>query len=172
MKPVSPSLLFEAVLQVFGQDFRLSGHIIGSANITTEDEQNLGGARILLVEDNPMNRQVATEVLQSAGIFVDTANNGQEAIDRVSTGDYQLVLMDVQMPVMGGYEATAVMDTIAHPLKALKTFVSGPELDAPMAPEISLEQQRPAQYVYDSNVQLTLSQMRDNETREKAATAA
>ena len=58
-----------------------------------------------------------------------------------------------------GYEATAVMDTIAHPLKALKTFMKGPELDGPMAPEISLENQRPAEYIFDSNVQKTLTQL-------------
>jgi len=58
-----------------------------------------------------------------------------------------------------GYEATAVADTVAHPLKALKALLKGPELDAPMAPEITLENQRPAEYIFDSNVQKTLSEL-------------
>jgi len=59
-----------------------------------------------------------------------------------------------------------------HPLEALMIGLRGVKTEGPMAPEISLENQRPAQYVFDSNVQLTLSQMRANEAREKAAKAA
>ncbi len=67
-----------------------------------------GGAlsgRALLVEDNPVNRQVATRILSLAGLEVDTAENGQEAMDRLKQGRYALVLMDCQMPVMDGYTA-------------------------------------------------------------------
>jgi hopanoid biosynthesis associated radical SAM protein HpnH len=71
-----------------------------------------------------------------------------------------------------GYEATAADAMMRHPLQALKVARRGVATEGPMAPEISLEQQRPAQYVHDSNVQLTLTQMRANEAREKAATAA
>ena len=76
--------------------------------------------------------------------------------DLYGTGKYEKC---AECMVHCGYEATAVMDTIAHPVKALKTFVSGPELDGPMAPEISLENQRPAEYIFDSNVQKTLTQL-------------
>jgi hopanoid biosynthesis associated radical SAM protein HpnH len=71
-----------------------------------------------------------------------------------------------------GYEATATEAMIDHPLEALKIAWRGVKTEGPMAPEISLENQRPAQYVFDSNVQLTLSQMRANEAREKVAKAA
>jgi predicted ATPase/signal transduction histidine kinase/CheY-like chemotaxis protein/HPt (histidine-containing phosphotransfer) domain-containing protein len=64
------------------------------------------GARILLVEDNIINQQVAKEILESAGLVVDVANNGQEAVGTIRACDYDAVLMDVQMPVMSGYEAT------------------------------------------------------------------
>lgn len=64
------------------------------------------GARILLVEDNLINQQVATEILQEADLFVDVANNGQEALELVAKSGYDLILMDIQMPVMGGIEAT------------------------------------------------------------------
>ncbi len=62
--------------------------------------------RALLVEDNPVNRQVATRILTLAGLDVDSAENGQEALDRLRQGRYALVLMDCQMPVMDGYTAS------------------------------------------------------------------
>jgi len=76
--------------------------------------------------------------------------------DKYGTGKYEKC---AECMVHCGYEATAVMDTIAHPIKALRTFVSGPELDGPMAAEIPLENQRPAEYIFDSNVQKTLTQL-------------
>ena len=71
-----------------------------------------------------------------------------------------------------GYEPTAAEAMMAHPLQAAMIAWKGVKTAGPMAPEISLEDQRPAQYVFDSNVQLTLSQMRANEAREKAAKEA
>jgi CheY-like chemotaxis protein/HPt (histidine-containing phosphotransfer) domain-containing protein len=64
------------------------------------------GARILLVEDNPVNQEVARDLLDSAGLCCDMANHGQEALDLIDRHTYDLVLMDVQMPVMDGLEAT------------------------------------------------------------------
>lgn len=72
----------------------------------------LRGMRILLVEDNQINQQVASELLTSSGAAVDIANNGQEAIDRISTHAddyYNAVLMDLQMPIMDGYTATKII---------------------------------------------------------------
>jgi hopanoid biosynthesis associated radical SAM protein HpnH len=71
-----------------------------------------------------------------------------------------------------GYEPTAAQAMMDHPLQALAIAWRGIKTAGDMAPEISLEDQRPAQYMFDSNVQLTLSQMRANEGREKAAKAA
>ena len=64
------------------------------------------GRRVLLAEDDPIGREVALELLGLAGLVVDAAGNGKEAVGKVSTGDYALVLMDMQMPVMNGLEAT------------------------------------------------------------------
>ncbi|MCX2982828.1 response regulator [Halieaceae bacterium IMCC14734] len=64
------------------------------------------GARILLVDDAPLNLQVAGELLRQAKLIVDTAENGAEAVEKVNAAPYDLVLMDVQMPVMDGYTAT------------------------------------------------------------------
>jgi two-component system, sensor histidine kinase and response regulator len=64
------------------------------------------GARILLIEDNELNQQVATELLQDAGFYVDLAENGQIGVDKIVANHYDLVLMDMQMPVMDGITAT------------------------------------------------------------------
>ncbi len=66
-------------------------------------------ARILLAEDNEINQLIAQELLKSQGYLVDTANNGQEAIDMLKGNDYRLVLMDIQMPVMDGLTATCAI---------------------------------------------------------------
>jgi CheY-like chemotaxis protein len=67
----------------------------------------LEGSRILVVEDNPFNRKLVRVTLSRAGAIVDSAENGQEGLEMVSAAKYDLVLMDVQMPVMDGYTATA-----------------------------------------------------------------
>ena len=64
------------------------------------------GARLLLVEDNPISREVAVELLHAVDLVADTAENGREAADKVRAGHYELILMDVQMPVLDGLEAT------------------------------------------------------------------
>ncbi|RMG75492.1 MAG: response regulator [Bacteroidetes bacterium] len=69
----------------------------------------LRGVRILLVEDNPLNQMVTRKLLQSWGVKLDIANNGREGVERLRDHSYDLVLMDVQMPEMDGYEATRVI---------------------------------------------------------------
>lgn len=108
MKPVNQSVLFDTVMNLYGQDF---GH--GSQqNIQDKDIpegfDNIRGANILLVEDNEINRQVAIETLEHEGFWVDVAVNGQDAVDTLNENSdlYDLVLMDLQMPVLDGYEAT------------------------------------------------------------------
>lgn len=68
--------------------------------------QNLLDKRVLLVEDNPFNQQVAKELLENIGMYVTISNNGQEALQELDKKTFDIVLMDVQMPVMDGYEAT------------------------------------------------------------------
>ena len=76
------------------------------AQVSAGDLSSLRGARVLMAEDNDFNREVATELLESVGIEVTPARNGQEALDQLRTGRFDAVLMDLQMPVLDGYEAT------------------------------------------------------------------
>ena len=69
-------------------------------------EQTLAGKEVLLVEDNELNMEIAQIVLTKAGMVVDTAENGQVAVTKASAKRYDVILMDIQMPVMNGYEAT------------------------------------------------------------------
>ena len=78
-------------------------------------EADYSGKRILLVEDNELNREIAGEILQMTGAEVETAENGKIAVEKVEAspeGLYDLVFMDIQMPVMNGYEATAAIRSL------------------------------------------------------------
>ena len=74
-------------------------------SVETELE-NIAGSRVLLVEDNKVNQLVAKKIVEKSGMVVEIANNGQEALDKLQQSSYDAVLMDIQMPVMGGLEAT------------------------------------------------------------------
>ncbi len=103
-KPVSPSDLFDAVMDAFGVQTAKRPRAVGGADM--EALRPVQGASVLLVEDNEINQQVASELLEQARFHVEIANHGQEAIDKLEPGRYDCVLMDVQMPVMDGYTAT------------------------------------------------------------------
>ena len=105
LKPVSPSLMFDTIMEIFGRgDLRVSAP--SAAQQPTRAVERLAGVRVLLAEDNEINRQVAMEILRGAGLNVTLANNGQEAVDAVKNQHFDAVLMDVQMPVMDGHAAT------------------------------------------------------------------
>ena len=104
VKPVTPSSLFDALAKVFGGDDRVTSFRVKEKK--TKEYQSLRGAVILLVEDNEMNQEIAVELLKEQRIQVDVAENGQKAVDMVRQRTYDGVLMDLQMPVMDGFEAT------------------------------------------------------------------
>jgi len=106
IKPVNASILFDTAMRVLGgklEEWVGSG---GEAAGPTEGLADIEGARILLVEDNELNQEVAIGLLEDAGFKVEIANNGQEALDKVGKHSYDIVLMDMQMPVMDGITAT------------------------------------------------------------------
>lgn len=99
-KPVTPSSLFDAIMTALHR-----APAVPSAD-TAAQQALPAGRRILLVEDNEVNCELAEEMLRNFGLVVDCAENGKLAVDRVREGNFDLVLMDCQMPVMDGYEAT------------------------------------------------------------------
>ncbi|MBI5580775.1 MAG: response regulator [Deltaproteobacteria bacterium] len=106
IKPVSPSVMFDTIMQAFGKDAPRQLRSQVEKKPDEETSISLAGARVLLVEDNEINQQVAMEILAGSGLKVTVANNGQEAVDAIHAHSYDAVLMDVQMPVMDGYTAT------------------------------------------------------------------
>jgi len=108
VKPVSPSILFDTTMNVLGGQRAKHPTVEEAASTATIDHRlaHLRGARILLVEDNDINQQVARELLEDAGLVVDVAENGQIALEMVQKNAYGLVFMDMQMPVMDGVTAT------------------------------------------------------------------
>ncbi len=113
VKPVNASMLFDALMQVFRRTGTGTGTGTGnSTQVASEPiplEHTLAairGAHVLLVEDNEINQQVARELLVDAGLQVDVAGNGLLATEKIARRDYDLVLMDLDMPVMDGLAAT------------------------------------------------------------------
>lgn len=100
MKPVVPSVLFDALLH---------SPLPIRADIELADESMFDDFRVLLVEDHDLNQEVAVNFLQKRGVQVTVAWNGAEAVDLVREQAFDLVLMDLHMPVMGGYEATRLI---------------------------------------------------------------
>jgi signal transduction histidine kinase/DNA-binding response OmpR family regulator/HPt (histidine-containing phosphotransfer) domain-containing protein/HAMP domain-containing protein len=112
IKPVTPSMLFDSVVQAL-TDFR--GPARESQAAPPEiDLSSISGARVLLVEDNELNREVAIGLLEDAHLFIDQAENGAVAVQQVSKKDYDLILMDMQMPVMDGITATKAIRSISR----------------------------------------------------------
>ena len=105
-KPFQQSKLFDAVVNVLGERSAAASKVRVGAQFNPDLVAQVRGAHVLLVEDNEINQQVAEELLESLGVKVVIAENGQEAIDRVMEMPFDGVLMDMQMPVMDGLCAT------------------------------------------------------------------
>jgi len=110
IKPVTQSVLFDTIMGAFGKDVERKDGIAAGWGYDADALRGIRGARILLVEDNEINQEVAGELLEKAGFVVETAINGKEAVARVAEfGKGQppidVILMDIQMPVMDGITA-------------------------------------------------------------------
>ncbi|MCL1049744.1 response regulator [Shewanella abyssi] len=104
-KPVSISTLLDTVLKVMNNE-RVPQSQVHDGKLDFSTTEHISGAHILLVEDNVINQEVAIELLTLAGLKVSSAWNGAEAVARVASEKFDAVLMDMQMPIMDGYEAT------------------------------------------------------------------
>ena len=106
-KPVTASTLFEAIGEALGKGVEIGPDNTKRHGSAKEAMTKLSGAKILLVEDNEMNQELALELLSKAGISVTIAENGQRSLDILADGHiFDGVLMDCQMPIMDGYTAT------------------------------------------------------------------
>jgi signal transduction histidine kinase len=110
VKPVKQSRLQEALVMALGKSSGLSTSLLGMSPVlpqtTPREDRPRQSLRILLAEDNPVNQKVALRQLESLGYKADVVANGQEVLDLLQQVRYDLILMDCQMPVMDGYEAT------------------------------------------------------------------
>ncbi len=123
LKPVTQSSLLDAIMQAFGRGLARRARVAGTRNRVINLD-SIRGATVLVVEDNDINQQVAKEILEQAGLVVTIANNGREAVDAVGSNTYDAVLMDLQMPVMDGYQATQEIrrreaDSSASPIRII-----------------------------------------------------
>ena len=121
-KPLFMSDIRETLLMAIGQK-----QTVIDDTILPDAGSDFKGRCILLVEDNALNSEIAVEILNEYGFLVDTAENGEVAVEKVKNsvpGNYDLVLMDVQMPVMNGYEATKAIRALADPALAGITILA------------------------------------------------
>ncbi|MBF0227123.1 MAG: response regulator [Desulfobacterales bacterium] len=106
-KPISPSVFFTTIMNIFGtKNQKIYKQDESITTPLSELKEKLKGMRVLLAEDNLTNQEIASAVLKGAGIEFEIANNGKEAVKKVKNGQFQVVLMDIQMPEMDGYQAT------------------------------------------------------------------
>ncbi len=105
IKPVNPSILFDSVVRILGGFVEEERTRIQHTFVNQEDLLAIKGASVLVTEDNELNQEVAMGLLSDAGFLVTIANNGKEAVELLSQYSFDIVLMDMQMPVMDGVSA-------------------------------------------------------------------
>jgi len=120
-KPINPSVLNDILSGIFLEEFKSLINEHHGKKISSHCLKALRNSVILLVEDNKINQEIILGILEESGIIIEIANNGLEAVQMAQKKRYELILMDVQMPILNGYEATKTIrqfDTIT-PIIAL-----------------------------------------------------
>ncbi len=103
-EPFLPSMLYNSIAELFKYKVLASQVELNSSSVNENQNQLLG--RVLIVEDNMTNQMIAKELLWPIGLTVEQAYNGEQAVEMITHGVYDLVLMDLHMPIMNGFEAT------------------------------------------------------------------
>jgi len=109
LKPLTPSMLLDCLMRLLKNAARTVEQAEHSSSFDTPIGAAHHGARVLLAEDNPVNQEVAVQLLESAGLHVDVAADGEQAVHMARSQRYDLVLMDMQMPRMDGLQATRLL---------------------------------------------------------------
>jgi len=109
VKPVTSSSIFDELMHLSGEEAFTVTREMKRDDTLLENQQSLQGAKILLVEDNELNQELAIELLKESGINVELAENGAIAVEMVTRNSYDGILMDLQMPVMDGFSATKII---------------------------------------------------------------
>ena len=107
-KPVKPSGLLDTIMLAYGKQVVRRARKLGTST-GPDDLAVIRGARVLVVDDSDINLQIACELLEKVPLVLDTASDGEEAVEKVRANDYDCVLMDIQMPGMDGYTATGIL---------------------------------------------------------------
>jgi len=137
IKPVTQSMLFDATMQAFGKEVEREDRVEASKGAVDGELERIRGARILLAEDNEINQEVAKEILEQAGFIVEIANDGKEALEKFQASTFDAILMDIQMPVMDGFESTARIRELeknpqSSPLKAGSSTINNQQSTIPI----------------------------------------
>jgi PAS domain S-box-containing protein len=142
LKPVNPSMLFDTIVQAFGEAVPEIPRVVKRHEQKSDTLEHIRGANVLLVEDNEINQQVAKEILEGAGLIVALAADGQKGVNAVKENNYDVVLMDVQMPVMDGYTATRKIRQWEEKLKAQSSKLNGKDSEEFSSPSIQFPASR------------------------------
>jgi len=143
LKPVNSSVLFDAIMQALGKEVQDVSRVGRKKERRPDDLKAIQGARVLLVEDNEINQQVAKEILEGAGLVVTIANDGREGVDLVQSSEFEAVLMDIQMPVMDGYTATRKIREWELKAQSSKLKAEATDLAAPRDQQPAASGQKP-----------------------------
>ncbi len=139
-KPVNPSLLYDILSDMFLDTQVVSTILEESSKSLKDDVELLVGSKILLVEDNTTNQEIILGLLESSGIEIDIANNGKEGVEKFKDGEYELILMDIQMPIMDGYEATKLIREIDSTIPIVALTANAMKEDIQKTKEIGMNE--------------------------------
>ncbi len=141
-KPINPSLLYETLIELFGSSVsKTKNKKVEQLSLKTKIS-SLSGSKILLAEDNLLNQEIVSGMLKNSGIKIEIAQNGAEAVNmfKANRAEYELILMDIQMPLMDGYEASRIIRKIDKNIPIIALTANAMKSDADKAKEAGMNE--------------------------------